>query len=375
MSPNSFNPRFERSSKWQLMLQNDDSVKNFDVVPYTVAEMEIATAPVIVEALKTYLDQEILGYTVPSTHYYSALNRWFETYYNYTVNPDSIVITPGVIASIRIALHTMTAIDEGIVLLTPAYNTFFDVISKTNRRRVSVPLVNNNGFYSINYELLEEAFFNPNNTLFILCSPHNPIGRVWTQAELQKIHELAMKHDVIVISDEIHCDLIMPGSHFISYHHIDPNAIILTSVTKSFNLAGLKISNALVPDPKLKKEWENYISMYTGTNINALALRAVEVAYTQADTWLHDVIQQIHSNYTYLVDKLQNTHFTISPLEATYLLWIENKDIENLCHALKEKHIHVGAGLWYGATPHHIRINLACSRKYIEILAEALLTL
>lgn len=372
-NPKEIKKRYERSIKWQLMANtNKDSIHQ-DVVPFTVAEMEVMTPLAIIEGLKDYLDSEILGYTVPTDKYYSAINRWTTKHYSYSINKEDIFITTGVINAIRIAINTMTNLNDGIVLLTPSYNSFFDVIKNTHRNCVKVPLDYHEGYYSINKDLLEESFKDERNTMFILCSPHNPVGRVWTHEELQLIYDLANRHGVKVISDEIHADIIMPGSTFISYALIDPKAIICLSITKTFNLAGLKISNTIIKDPVIRKSWVDYTNMYGGGGANALAMRALEIAYTTCDEWYDDTLKLINDNFTLIKESLKNTRYIISPLQATYLLWINASHIPSIYTQLIKKNQIVAPGSWYGANSNYLRINIACPQIYIQNLIEVLL--
>lgn len=367
--------RYLRSSKWQLMKTVDSSIESYDRIPYTVAEMEWPTDPTIIEGLKQYLDTEILGYTNPSNIYYESIQNWTQKHYGYTVSKENIVITPGVISSIRIALHTMTSPQDNIVLLTPSYNSFFEVIKNSKRNVLRVPLINSNGHYSIDFMALEEAFSQENTSMFVLCSPHNPIGRIWSKDELIKIYDIAKKHKVIVLSDEIHCDLIMPGYEFVSYRHIDKNAIVLTSITKTFNLAGLKISNAFIPDASIKDKWESYLKEYGGGNINAIGMRALELAYSSSNDWLRNSINTINDNYLYIQEKLKDSEYIVSPLQATYLLWIDGTKKPGTYKQLRDKHFHVGCGMTYGSSEDCLRVNIAVPKKYIIDLVDALLSI
>ncbi len=355
------------------MKSSDPLVSDFDVVPFTVAEMELETPHEIKEGLKDYLDKEILGYTVPSIHYYESLSRWTKTHYNYDVEKEDVFITSGVVNAIKIAINTMTQMNDGIVILTPAYNAFFDVIKSTKRSCVSVPLINDNGYYTIDFESLEDALSKSENTMFILCSPHNPIGRVWNKNELETIHRLSKKHNVTVISDEIHADIILPGNSFVSYAHINPQAVICTSITKTFNLAGLKISNIIIKDKVVMEKWQEYASMYGGQGANALGMMALELAYSKCEPWLRNTIELLSDNYNHLCSLLKDSDYCISPLEGTYLLWIDCSKVKGAYHRLKDYHQHTSPGKWYGTSSDYIRVNLACETKYISQLGDIMI--
>lgn len=364
--------RYEYSSKWKLLKNFDASAPNHDTVPFTVAEMEWKTPPCIVEGLKKYLDSAVLGYTEPCPRYYEALNSWFGNYYNFQISPEEIFITPGVISALRTSIYAFSKEDDGIVLLTPSYNTFFKTINQTKRKIVAVELANNQGQYTIDFSKLEEAFSDPTNTLFILCSPHNPIGRVWTKDELLSISQLAHKHNVLVLADEIHADLIMPGETFTSYVTIDPMSPAFFSVTKTFNLAGLKVSHMVVKNSDMREKLSKVFEAYGSNGANALGINAVGIAYTLGRPWLEEAISKIYDNYNLIKTSLDK-RYIVSKLEGTYLLWIDCRAVEGLYSKLADYHIHVGDGEWYGENGRgFIRVNIACPQPYIQHLIDTL---
>lgn len=288
--------RFGRSFKWDAMLEVDEAVKDEDIVPFTVAEMEWQTAPAITKQLQDYLENDILGYTGPSKEYYELVVDWIQSRYHFEVTQEDIVIVPGVITAIKSLLEVMTQEKDGIILLTPSYQSFFKAIDQTKRTCEEVALINNDGLYTIDFKALETAFAKDSTKMMILCHPHNPIGRIWTQDEMKAIYELSQKYHKPVISDEIHADLIMPGHQFISYGAIDPKAVICTSISKTFNLAGMKLSNIIIRDEACRERFIEHSERYSNIGANALALQALEYAYRDGSPWLESTIQQIQKN-------------------------------------------------------------------------------
>lgn len=368
--------RYNRSFKWKMLETFDPKAPHEDTLPFTVAEMEWKTPQPIIDGLKEYLDHEILGYTDVSPTYYDHLNNWLSTYYKFTIKPEDIIITPGVITAIRIAIHTLTQENDGVVLLSPSYNTFLPTIANAGRRVVEVDLLSNSCIYTIDFTALESAFSDPKNTMFILCSPHNPVGRVWTYEELIAIRELASKYNIHVVADEIHADLVMPSYQFVSYGVIDPQAILCTSISKTFNLAGLKVSNIIIKNGEIKQSFQRMADCIGGIGANALALHAVELAYTKCRPWLEEAIERINKNYLWVLNNLNSDVYTVSPLQGTYLLWIDTRNVSNIYEFLREHHIQVGDGKNYGeAGTGFIRVNIACPLKYVRYLTNALNTI
>lgn len=345
---------------------------NSDLIPFTVADMEFMTAPEIQNALIDYITTQNFGYTQATPDYRNTIVSWYQDAYNTTIPSESVIPTNGVISALFGLIHILTKPNDKILIMTPVYSSFFSTIKETGRRIETTSLLNQNGIYSIDYNDFETKLADDTTTLLILCNPHNPVGRVWTHEELTRIHDLTSKHNVRVVSDEIHGDLIMPGFRHKVYLNYDANGIVLSSASKSFNLAALQCSAIITNDAKIHDAWSAYEKSIGTHGPNALGLVATKAAYSSGKQWLHDVINVIHTNYRYLVDTLNETQCVISPLEGTYLAWVDlnaylKKDTVLLKH-LKEHHLHFNDGPQFGTEgTGFIRINLACPHEDLEI--------
>lgn len=363
--------RFGRSYKWDAMLEAFPETEAMDIMPFTVAEMEWQTDPIITQTLQTYLAEDILGYTKASETYTKAVCQWMHKHYHLDIQCDDIITTPGVITAIKMALEVMTTEGDGVILLTPVYHSFFKMLEAVHRIPATSDLINHNGIYSIDFEDLEAKFKDPANTVMIMCHPHNPIGRVWTRNELERIHALSLQYNVPVISDEIHADLTLSGHQHVSYGTLDPLAIICTSVSKTFNLAGLKISNIIIKDERLRHQFVNHGERYGTIGANALAIQAAEVAYRKGQPWLDQALQEIEANAAIVSDRFAATDIIVSPLEATYLIWMDfreviKKDPTLLQRLESEAYFFASDGEAFGANgAGFLRMNLAGPQRYI----------
>ncbi len=364
-------PRRNMNYKWDEMLTANPHSIQEDLIPFTVAEMEWMTDSHIIEAVQEYMGNCILGYTFPNEDYYQAVGDWLRDNYGLKVAQEDIVMTPGVITALRTAIQIMTEENDGVIVLTPSYQSFFKIINETKRTLVNVSLTNHDGNYTLNTEALESAFANPNNKMMILCNPHNPVGHIWTHDELSTLAQLSSKYNVPVVSDEIHADLIMPGYTFTSYADFDPQAIICTAPSKTFNLAGLKLSNIIIKDLALRNKFVTHASRYGAMGVNALAIVATHAAYTQGRPWLDTVITQINKNASIIQETFSKTEAVVSPLEATYLMWIDfrpyTKDHPELIQKFIDNGVFVHEGSLFGEDgKNFIRMNIATPQHYIE---------
>lgn len=369
---------FTGSSKWNELLQygvNQDD----DIIPFSVADMEFELAPEIKESLIQRIEGVALGYESPTESYYDAIYNWEKRRHNWHINKEWILRTHGVVEAFHIAVKVYTNPGDGVILMTPVYYPMYHAIEINNRKLVENPLIYNNGKYEIDFIDLEEKAKDDKNKLLILCSPHNPTGRVWTTKELERISEICIKNNVLVVSDEIHNDLIMPGYNHTIYANIskqaEENCIILTAPSKTFNLAGMQTSNIFIPNKVLREKFEE--EQKTNTvfpNTNLLGLVACQTAYEKCKSWLDEVIVVIDRNKN-LVNNFMKKEFpevVVSPLEGTYLMWINmkifNLDYKELERINKEEaKLFFDEGYMFGEKgAGFIRWNLACPTKYIE---------
>ncbi|MGN0155774.1 MAG: MalY/PatB family protein, partial [Lachnospiraceae bacterium] len=222
-----------------------------DALPMWVADMDFQTAPCIIEAMHENLNLGIFGYSEPKEEYYDALTKWYRTHFDFNIQKEWVLKTPGVVFGIAVALRALTNPGDAVLIQQPVYYPFRSVIVDNKRKLVNSPLINRNGHYEMDFTDLEEKIVKNNVKLFILCSPHNPVGRVWKEEELKQVLEICKKHSVFIISDEIHADFTYPGHPHTVFGKIAGDyleqVIICTSPSKTFNLAGLQISNIVIP--------------------------------------------------------------------------------------------------------------------------------
>lgn len=350
-----------------------------DIIPFSVADMELEIAPEIREGLKKYIDNYVLGYARPTKDFLQVVCNWMKKRHNWNIQPEWIVSTPGVVPAFYGAVNCFTQPGDGVLLLTPVYYPMSKAIRANGRQIVESPLINNHGRYEIDFVDFEKKVQEPNTKLFILCSPHNPCSRVWSKGELTKMAEICMENHVLVVADEIHSDLIMPGYTHTAYgslsEAIQNNAIICTAPSKTFNLAGLQTSNIIIANPKLRQTYKNHMDLHSAVaKCNVLGYEANRLAYTLCEGWLDQLIEVIDKNRqvieTYLGEKYPE--IIITPLEGTYLMWLDFNALgipyEELAQALRlEAKLFFDDGYIFGKAGEGFeRWSLACPTRYIE---------
>lgn len=365
------------SYKWEQMYGWNPNVGE-DVVPLSVADMEIKTAPEIVEGLKDFLDNAILGYTGPYSSFIQAVRNWCETHYGYTFEKEWLINTPGVVNAFYGAVNAFTQEGDCVVIFKPVYYPFSMAIEDNKRNLVNCPLIEKDGHYSIDFEKFEEISKDPKVKLLIFCNPHNPVGRVWTKEELTRVAEICVKNNIIVVSDEIHCDLIMPGNKFTSMmtikNGIEDRLITCFAPSKTFNLAGLSTSNIIVPNKELREKYFKTLSVMKNTQVNILGYKACEIAYNKCDEWLKQLLQVLNTNQ-HVVKRFFEENFPKikAPLiEGTYLMWVNfrtlglsNEELEKFMHM--EAEFFTDEGYIFGNEGSgYERINLAAPTHVIE---------
>ncbi len=357
-----------------------------EVIPFSVADMELKNMPEVVQGLKDFLDGGILGYSNPTDAYKAAVCGWMERRHGWAVRPEWIVDTPGVIHAFFTAVHAFTQPGDNVLLLTPVYYPMYMAAQRNGRKVADSPLIRDeNGVYHVDWADFEAKASDPTTTLFILCSPHNPVGRVWTQEELERMVRICLDHDILICSDEIHNDLIMPGYRHTVLASISDEAaqrsVICTAPSKTFNLAGLQTSNIVIPSEALRERFRAEMQKHDGNpKCNILGLEGCRLAYTHGDQWLDQVLELIHANCQ-LVTRFLAEEFPaakVTPLEGTYLLWMDFRplgiDAEELARILKEEaYLFFDEGSLFGpAGAGFERWNLACPTSYVEKALERL---
>ena len=326
-----FNERIDRSenhsAKWAEM---EMKFGRSDLIPMWVADMDIKAAPEIVESMKKKVEQEIFGYVYRPDSYYKTATEWLKKRFGYEISPNSLIHSPGVVPSMSILVKMLTKTTDKILIQTPVYPPFASAVKDNGRELVENPLIKDEkGYYTIDFEDLEKKLSLDEVKLFILCNPHNPVGRVCKKEELLKIGELCKKYNVRILADEIWRDLIMPG-----YKHtpmaslskdIEDITITLFSPTKSFNLAGLQASFATFPRAEERKEFDNILGQMDVKRNNPFSLVAFETAYEKCEDWLEELILHIDGNMQYVVDFIAEKlpEIKVVKPEGTYLMWLD----------------------------------------------------
>lgn len=369
------NRKNTNSIKWDIQ---DQKFGNDDLIPFWVADSDFKTSQAVIDALIARIKQGAFGYSIPGDGYYEAVSGWFERHHGYKVEKEWIVPMCGVVASLHTIIATFVEKNQNISFLTPVYNPFYDVILNNDCNVLKTELLNDNEQYSIDFELLEENI--KKSAMFILCSPHNPVGRVWSQEELEKIIDLCKKYDCILVSDEIHCDLtsepfVSVGKYFADYDKI----IICTAPSKTFNIAGLNASNVFIKNSEYLEKYNAYLHKNAISTSNVIGLVATEAAYRYGDYWLEQQKQLILNNYHTTIEffKKHLPMFTIPKLEGTYLVWINMKCLgktsKELVDYLTGYGISLNPGAMYGeGYDGYIRLNIACSSEQLQVALDAM---
>lgn len=349
-----------------------------DVLPLWVADMDFPTAQPILDALHKSVDHGIFGYSEVKDDYYRVVRGWFEKHFNWKPQSEWLVKTPGVVFALAMAVRALTEPGDSVLIQPPVYYPFFSVIENNNRKLVKNELLYKNGHYEIDFEDFETKIKDYNVKLFILCSPHNPVGRVWTKRELQRMGEICIKYGVLVVSDEIHCDFAFPEHpHTIftqTCPELEEHSVICTAPSKSFNLAGLQVSNIWIANKELRHKFKHEIKCSGYSQLNTLGLVAAQAAYESGEEWLTKCKEYLHGNLeflrTFLQDKLPEIKL-VEP-EGTYFAWLNCSDLGLSCKELNNLIINksklwLDAGHIFGKNSAQFqRMVLACSRKTLE---------
>lgn len=359
--------------KWLILTEED---KKNGVIPYSVADMEFKIAPEIIEGLKAHLDSDILGYTGPTQEYFDSITSYMQRHHGIHLEANTIIQTPGVVTALGCGVKAFTEEGDEIVILRPVYYPFSMVIENNNRVLVNSELQLVDGKYTIDFEDLEKKLSSPKAKLMIFCSPHNPVGRVWKEEEVKKIVELCAKHGVYLISDEIHMDLVMPGyKHYSAalFEEYKNNLMLCTSCSKTFNLAGMQVSNIIIFDDKKREKMQAILQgMHIGM-LNNLAYEACILAYTKGDAWLKEMLAKINENRLLVKEYIEKNlpMIDVIELEGTYLQWLDLRALklsdEELEKLMKKHSLYLDEGYIFGNGGSGFeRINLACPTHKIQ---------
>lgn len=364
--------RNTNSVKWDEAAQDD-------IIPLWVADMDFRVLPQITEALRQRVDHGVFGYTHVPDSYYESVIRWFKDQHGLQgVKPSDIIYTSGVVPAISAIVRGLTLPGDKVLVQTPVYNCFFSSIRNQGCMVEENHLVYKNNTYVVDWDDFERKCADSRVRIFLLCNPHNPAGRVWKKEELLRMGEICQKHDVFVISDEIHCELVMPGNEYTPFASLSDgflkNSATCVAPTKAFNIAGLQIANIIVKDRNKRERIDRAINIHEVCDVNPFGVIATEAAYTEEGAeWLRQLNTYLFANYRFLCDFFSK-HFPsleVVKLEGTYLVWVDcsslGKSSTEIVNNLYRHGVWMNDGVMYGENQRaFIRINIACPRKILE---------
>ncbi len=354
------------------------------LLPLWVADMDFKAPDCVREAMQKLIDRGVYGYSMTAEGYFQSFINWEESRHGYSVKKEWLRFAAGVVSGLYWFINAMTQPGDACLILTPCYYPFMDAVRDTERKLVCSELVNTGGCYTIDLEKFEKDIRENEVKLFLLCSPHNPVGRVWKQEELKGLLDICKKHGVFVISDEIHQDILLSGHKNIPAAKVgdyDEILATITSASKTFNLAGCKNSFLIIPDQAIRERFDRFAKSIRMTRGSMFGYAVVEAAYQGGAPWLEAVLETIEGNYLYLRDTLKAAlpKLTVTPLEGTYLMWIDlgayvsPEQIQELVQKKCRLAVDYGAWFFENSEDTHIRINLATSRRNIETAAQKLI--
>ncbi|MFD1020524.1 MalY/PatB family protein [Thalassobacillus hwangdonensis] len=364
-----------RSVKWdrsKLLFTGED------ILPMWVADMDFKSPQPVLDAISERAQHGIFGYTLPDDEVHTTIQNWLNRRHGWDIDTEWISYSPGVVPSLYMMIQAFTEENDGVLIQTPVYAPFFDVIKRHNRKLVTNELKRNDTSYEIDFEDFEEKIVSNDVKAFILCNPHNPVGRVWTEEELQRMADICLKHDVVIFSDEIHADIILPGHKHVPIatlsDRINKQTITCLSPTKTFNLAGLQASYIVTADAEKKKQLDEQFKNNGMGMLNIFGLTALEAAYQHGEAWLEELNETLESHRDYVTERFHKEleGVTVIRQEGTYLMWIDFSGTGLSHQKLKdymetEARVGLNDGKWFGEGGEgFLRMNLACPRKTLE---------
>lgn len=366
--------RNTRSYKWDQMgpLLGDETI-----LPLWVADMDFYSPPAVRKVIEQRAAIGVYGYSIRTQSYLDSITGWFQRRHGWSIKSEWIIDVPSVVSTLSLAVDLFTEPGDGVVLQSPVYYPFYDVIKGNGRKVERNPLKVVNGRYEMDFEQLEELFA-AGAKMILLCNPHNPGGRVWERETLERLAELALKYNVIVVSDEIHCDLTFPGHPHTPFATLSEEVADITitalAATKTFNLPGLHTSFAVISNPRLRAKFDQRVKVLSIHMASHFAQDAVQAAYNESEQWLDDMLLYVKDNMDYTVAYLAEHAPSIKPLvsEGTYLLWLDCRAISEEPAALKElmhkkAKVAFNEGSMFGVEgAGWLRVNLACPRSILE---------
>ncbi|MDR0917165.1 MAG: pyridoxal phosphate-dependent aminotransferase [Oscillospiraceae bacterium] len=352
--------------------------KPADALPMWVADMDFQTPPCVVDALTREVQHGIFGYSDTNDAYFTSVAGWFARRFNWAVEPQWLVKTPGIVTALHIAVRGLTNRGDAVIIQTPVYYPFTEAVESTGRRLVVNPLVETDGYYTIDFADFERKIADNAVKMFILCSPHNPVGRVWTRAELEKLGEICLRHGVIVVSDEIHEDFVYAGHTHTVFASLSPElrdiTVTCTAPSKTFNLAGLMISNIFIANHDLRRAFKAEYERFGLSQLGVMGLVACKAAYDGGEAWLGELLTYLSGNMDYLAQFVGEhlPHIKVRKPEGTYLAWLDCRalglDARELDDFFARKaKLWLDGGTMFGTGGDgYQRINVACPRSVLE---------
>lgn len=361
--------------------ETDASLHERPVLPLWVADMDFPCPQPVVDAVSEIAGMGVYGYAFPPPSYFESVVRWMKRRHNWSVDPDTICFTPGIVPALHMLVSAYTKPGDKVLVQPPVYYPFYHAIEHLQTRPALNPLTYRDGRYYMDFDDLEAKCADPDVKMAILCHPHNPVGRIWTREELRRFGRICMDNDVLVVSDEIHGDLILGNRDFTPYATLGTEyaerSIICTSPSKTFNLAALQASNMMIPDPGLREAFQQTVRSTGIFTLNPFGIAAVEAAYDHGEEWLSQLLAYLEGNYRFLASFFRERlpGIPVIETEGTYLVWVDftslglDKDaLQRLM--MEEARVFLDEGYIFGPEGEGFeRINIACPRS---ILAEAL---
>ena len=353
-------------------------------IPLWVADMDFPTAPAVRKAMERRAAHGVFGYADVPDEWYGAYCGWWQRRHGFALQPEWLNFTSGAVPPLSSLVRRLTLPAEKVLIQTPVYNIFFNSVVNNGRVVEEAPLTYSEGSYSIDFADLEQCLADPQVTMMVLCNPHNPVGRIWSAEELAKVAELCARHGVVVVSDEVHCDLTAPGTSYIPFASVSEtcrmNSVSLMAPSKAFNIAGIQTSAVCVPNEHLRTRVVRGLNNDEVAEPNAFAVDAAVAAFNEGAEWLDALRGYLWENRAYMEQRLgQVPGVSVVHGEATYLLWVDCRGLvkgaHSLCREIREKAgVVLSNGRSYGAAGEgFLRINLACPRSLLEEAVERML--
>ena len=350
-----------------------------EVLPMWIADMDFKSAPAILDALQKRVDHGIFGYNETPNAFYDAIIRWWKKRYGFTLEKEWLIPVSGVIPALSAAIQSLSKTGDHVIIQSPVYNHFYSSIENNGCVAIENNLLYDNGKYTIDFEDLAQKASDPKAKILIISNPHNPVGRVWKREELQAVGDICLKHNVLIISDEIHADLVFEGHVHIPFASLGEkyslNSVTLSSPTKSFNLAGLQVGYFFTQNEQFRKAIQSSFKLMGIELLNLFGISALIAAYEESDQWLDALKEYLQDNYLFLTQFINSNlpQIKVTPLEATYLVWLDctafGKTANELSHKLlEEQKLWLNSGTMYGgAGEGFLRINIATSKILLEM--------